>query len=201
MIDLYTWNTANGRRASVVLAESGLPHRLHKIDFEREAKQPDFLAINPAGQIPVMVDHAGPGGRLVLAQSGAIVLYAADKSGRFLPVDPQRRATAYQWFMMGASDVAGAHSAVFLLENDAPEKSAANVEFFKRRFVRFYGLLDQQLRGREFIADELSIADLMLYPTYFARKALLESAGGLTDLHRWAERMAARPAVRQGMQQ
>jgi GST-like protein len=201
MIDLYMWGTANGLRASVALAESGLEHRIHKVDLTKgEQKKPEFLALNPAGQIPVMVDAGGPGGaRMVLAQSGAILLYVAEKSGKLLPKDAARRAAAYQWFMMGASDIAGASGTLFLLENLAPEKSAKNAEFFKDRLVKMFSLLEQRLSGREFIADELSVADLMLYPNYSLRKPLLEAAGSYANLHRWGAMMAARPGVQKGM--
>ena len=201
MIDLYMWGTANGLRASVALAESGLEHRIHKVDLTKgEQKKPEFLALNPAGQIPVMVDADGPGGaRLVLAQSGAIVLYVAEKSGKFLPKDGARRAAAQQWFMMGASDIAGTSGTLFLLENLAPEKSAKNAEFFKDRLVKMFSLLDQRLSGREFVADELSIADLMLYPNYSLRKPLLDAAGSYANLNRWGAMMAARPGVQKGM--
>lgn len=201
MIELYMWGTANGLRASVALAESGLEHRVRKVDLTKgEQKKPEFLALNPAGQIPVMVDIGAAGGaRLVLAQSGAIVLYVAEKSGKFLPKDGARRAAAYQWFMLGLSDVAAASGTVFLLENAAPEKSAKNVEFFKERLVKFFALVDQRLVGREFVADELSIADLTLYPNYSLRKPLLDASGSFANLHRWGAMMAARPGVMKGM--
>ena len=201
MIDLHMWGTANGLRASVALAESGLEHRIHKVDLTKgEQKKPEFLALNPAGQIPVMVDAGGPGGaRLVLAQSGAIVLYVAEKCGKFLPKDGARRAAAQQWFMMGASDIAAASGTLFLLENLAPEKSAKNAEFFKDRLVKMFSLLEQRLSGREFVADELSIADLMLYPNYSLRKPLLDASGSFANLHRWGALMAARPGVKKGM--
>ena len=201
MIDLYMWGTSNGLRASLALAESGLEHRVHKVDLTKgEQKSPEFLALNPAGQIPVMVDPDGPGGaRLVLAQSAAILTYAAEKSGKFMPKDGLRRAAAWQWFMMGASDLAGTSSALFVTETLAPDKSAKNVEFFKERLLRLFALLDQRLMGREFVADELSIADLMLYPVYPTRKPLLDAAGGFANLHRWGAMMAARPGVQKGM--
>lgn len=201
MIDLHMWGTANGLRASVALAESGLEHRVHKVDLTKgEQKKPEFLALNPAGQIPLLVDGTGPGGaRLVLAQSGAIILYVAEKSGKFLPRDGARRAAAQQWFTMAASDISAASGTLFLLESLAPEKSEKNAEFFKDRLIRMFSLLDQRLSGREFVADELSIADLMLYPNYWLRKPLLEASGSFANLHRWGAAMAARPGVRQGM--
>ena len=135
MIDLYMWGTANGLRAAVALAETGLAHRVHKVDITKgEQKKPEFEKLNPVGAIPVIVDHDGPGGKpLTLAQSGAIVVYACEKAGKFIPTDPVRRAMASQWFLCAASDVAGTSSAVFNLEMNVPEKSAPNTDFFKGR--------------------------------------------------------------------
>lgn len=201
MINLYLWGTANGLRASVAFAEAGLDYRIHKVDLTKgEQKKPEFLALNPAGQIPVMVDSNGPNGApLVLAQSAAILLYAAEKTGKFMPKDGARRATAWQWFMMGGSDIAANSATLFLLENLAPEKSSKNADFFKDRLFKFFSLLDQRLAGREFVADELSIADLMLYPNYALRKPLIDVAGGFANLHRWGAMMASRPGVQKGM--
>jgi GST-like protein len=202
MIELYMWGTANGLRASVALAEAGLEHRVHKVDLTKgEQKRPEFLKMNPAGQIPVMVDTEGPGGKsLTLAQSGAILLYAAEKSDKFLPKDAGRRAIAYQWLMHAMSDVAATSGTIFQLENAAPEKIPANVDFFKKRLVAFFRNVDQRLAEREFLAEEVSVADLALYPIYALRKAMLEEAGGMRALGRWGERMAARPGVKKGMQ-
>jgi GST-like protein len=202
MIELYMWGTGNGLRASVALAEAGLEHRVHKVDLTKgEQKKPEFLKMNPAGQIPVLVDPDGPGGKpLTLAQSGAILLYAAEKSGKLIPKDAGRRATAYQWLMHAMSDVAATSGTIFQLENVAPEKIPANVDFFKQRLVAFFRHVDQRLAEREFLAEEVSVADLALYPIYALRKAMLEEAGGMRALARWGERMAARPGVKKGMQ-
>jgi GSH-dependent disulfide-bond oxidoreductase len=201
MIDLYMWGTANGLRAAVAMAECGLEHRIHKVDITKgESRTPEFLKMNPAGAIPVMVDSDGPGGKpFTLAQSGAIVVYACQKAGRFVPADARRREIASQWFMLAASDVAGTSSAVFRLEVLVPEKSAANTDFFKNQLLGYFRVIDQQLAGREYLADEISYADLMLYPNYAARKPLIEAAGGMENLKRWGERMAARPGVKKGM--
>jgi GST-like protein len=201
MIDLYMWGTANGLRAAVALAECGLEHRIHKVDITKgRSRTPEFLKMNPAGAIPVMVDPEGPGGKpLTLSQSGAIVVYACRKAGRFVPADARRREIASQWFMMAASDVAGTSAAVFRLENVVPEKSAANTDFFKSQLLNYFRVIDQQLAAREYLADEISYADLMLYPNYAARKPLIDAAGGMESLKRWGERMAARPGVKKGM--
>ena len=201
MIDLYMWGTANGLRASVALAECGLKHRIHKVDLAKgEHKTPEFLRLNPAGQIPVIVDQDGPGGRpLSLAQSGAIVVYACEKAGRFIPTNGLRRAMAAQWFAFGVSDIAGTSSAIFLSETALPEKSAATTDFFKARLVKYFRLADARLAGRDFLADEMSFADLQLYPNYALRKPMLDTAGGMDHLTQWGERMAARPGVGKGM--
>ena len=201
MIDLYMWGTANGLRASIALAETGLAHRVHKVDLGKgEQKTPEFLKLNPAGQIPVIVDHDGPGGRpLTLAQSGAIIVYACEKAGRFIPTDGVRRAMAAQWFLCTASDIAGTSGAVFVLESVAPEKVPANVDFFKSRLLNYFRNIDRHLAARDFLADEISFADLALYPNYALRKPLIDAAGGMENLKRWGERMAARPGVQKGM--
>ncbi len=201
MIDLYMWGTGNGLRASVVLAETGLPHRVHKVDLTKgEQRSPEFLKLNPAGVIPVIVDQDGPGGKpLTLAQSGAIIVYCCEKAAKFIPTEPRRRAMAAQWFLQAATDVGATGTAVFQLEVAAPEKSPAIVDFFKKRLVAYFRHVDQHLAGREYLADEISFADFMLYPNYALRKAIVDAAGGMDNLQRWGERMAARPGVQKGM--
>jgi len=201
VIDLYLAPTANGLRASIALDECGLAYKAHKIDLSKgEQRTPEFLKLNPAAQIPVLVDSDGPGGKpLTLAQSAAIILYCADKSGKFLPKDGAKRAQALHWMMQAASDVAITSSAIFQLENVAPEKSEAITNHFKKRLLNFFAVCDAQLAGRDYLAGEISVADLMLYPNYSARKALIDAAGGYVNLHRWGAAMAARPGVQKGM--
>lgn len=201
MIDLYLAGTGNGLRASVALEEAGLPYRAHKLDLAKgEQRTPEYLKINPAGLIPAIVDDSGPDGRpLTLTQSGAIVLYAAEKSGRMMPRDGAARALALQWFMQAATDIGAASGTVFQIDLRAPEKSAANLAYFKSRLVNFFTQIDQQLAGREYLAGEFSVADVMLYPNFSARKSLVDEAGGMTNLQRWGATMAARPAVQRGM--
>lgn len=202
MIDLYLAGTANGLRASIALEETGLPYRAHKIDLTKgEQRSPEFLARNPAGLIPVLVDSEGPGGKpFTLSQSGAIVLYAAEKSGKYLPKDAALRALAMQWMFQAASDIAGTSNAVFHNELRVPEKSSANLDYFKKRLVDFFAVCDRQLADKEFlIGSELSVADLMMYPNFAARKAMLDQLGGLPHLQRWGAAMAARPGVARGM--
>ena len=202
MIDLYMWGTANGLRASVALAETGLEHRIIKVDLAKgEQKKDEFLKLNPAGAVPVIVDRQGPGGKpLTLAQSGAIVVYACEKAARFIPTQGVRRALAAQWFMAAASDIACASGSMFQADNSLPDKSAANTEFFRKRLIQYFRNVDRHLAGRDYLADEISFADLMLYPNYAQRKTIIEAEGGMDNLRRWGERMAARPGVQKGMQ-
>jgi GST-like protein len=201
VIDLYLAPTANGLRASVALEECGLAYRAHRIDLAKgEQRGADFLRLNPAGQIPVMVDQDGPGGKpLTLAQSGAIILYCAEKAGKLLPRDAAARALALQWFMMGATDLAPTSGAIFQLEMVAPEKSEAITNHFKKRLLAFFAVCDRQLAGREYLAGEFSVADVMIYPNYALRKPLIDEAGGFADLHRWGAAIGAHPAVQKGM--
>lgn len=202
MIDLYMAGTANGYRASVVLDECGLAYRVRKVDLAKgEQRSAEFLKVNPAGVIPAIIDTDGPGGKpLTLTQSGAIILYAAEKTGKLIPKDPVVRATAFEWFMQAATDVSATSSALFRLENSVPEKILANTEFFKARLLKFFKDCDQHLQGKEFLAgNEMSVADIHLYPNFALRKALVDAAGGLANLQRWGATMAARPGVQKGM--
>ena len=202
MIDFYTANSSNGQRAAIMLEECGLPYTLHKLDlFGGEQRGAGFLAINPAGTIPAIVDHDGPGGKpLMLAQSGAILLYLAMKTGRFFPLDPARRAEAFQWLMQAMSDAAAASMTIFLLGNFVPDKSDANVAYFEERVLKYLRLADERLADREFLASEVSIADFALYPIAVVRRPLIDRAGGLPHLVRWMAALASRPGVQRGMQ-
>lgn len=201
MIDLYYAPTANGQRVSVMLEECGLPYRLHRLDLAKgEQRSPEYLKLNPTGLMPTLVDGDGPGGQpLALGQSGAIVLYLAEKTGRFLPKDAATRALALQWMMQAISDVAGTSGTIFRLDVTAPEKNPVITEYFKQRLLTFYRDCDRQLAGRDHLAGELSVADITLYPNFAARKALLDAAGGFEHLQRWGAAMAARPGVQKGM--
>ena len=201
MIDFYTANSSNGQRAAIMLEECGLAYTLHKIDLAGgEQRKPEFLAINPAGAIPVIVDRDGPGGqKLTLAQSAAIVLYVAEKADRFVPKDAAARAEALQWLMQATTDTAAASMGIFLLSTFAPDKSDANVAFFEERTLRHLRVADRRLADRAYLAGELSFADFALYPLCAIRRPLIERAGDLPNLSRWAAEIAARPGVERGM--
>jgi GST-like protein len=201
LIDLYTAGTANGHRAAVALEEFGVPYRAHKLDLKAgDQRKPEFLAVNKAGAIPAIVDDDGPGGaKIVLGQSGAILLYLAEKTGKLLPKDPVRRATALQWLMHACSDVAVSAGVMFQYANFAPDKTPANNEYFEKRLANFMKPCDEHLAGRDFLADEFSIADIALYPVFAVRKSVIEKYGVLPNVARWADAMGKRPGVAKGM--
>mgnify|MGYP001029592832 FL=1 len=202
MIGLCAANSSNGQRAAIMLEECGLSYRLRKLDLAAgEQREPWFLAINPAGTIPAIVDGDAPGGApLPLAQSGAILLYLAMKTGRFFPLDPALRAQAFGWLMHAVTDTAAASMTIFLLQNYTPEKSEANVRWFEERAVKFFRVADGRLADHEYLAGDVSIADFALYPLTAVRRPLIDRAGDLPHLARWAAAMAARPGVQRGMQ-
>ena len=201
MIDFYTAGTSNGQRVAIALEELGLAYTAHKLNLGNgDQKKPEYLAINPAGMIPAIVDHDGPSGKpLTLAQSGAIIMYLAEKTGKLLPSDAAKRAVARQWVMFACSDCAGTSNAIFLASGMLPDKSPANVEFLENRLLRFFRVADEQLKNHDFLAGELSIADLALYPIYAARKGIAERAGNLPNITRWGAMMTARPGVVKGL--
>jgi GST-like protein len=201
MIEFYTGPTANGHRAALALEAFGLPYRAHKMNLQKgETRTPEYLAINKAGAIPAIVDDDGPGGaKITIAQSGAILLYLAEKTGKFIPKDPERRAAAMQWFMHACSDCAVSAGVLFQFSTFAPDKTPAQVEYFEKRLFNFFKPCDEQLAGRDFLAGEFSIADIALYPIYAVRKAIIDKHGELPNLQRWAAAMGARPDIAKGM--
>jgi GSH-dependent disulfide-bond oxidoreductase len=202
MIDLYAAGTSNGVRARIALEECGLPYKLNFIDLAKgEHKTPQYLAMNPNGQIPVIVDHEGPGGKPVtLSQSTAILLYCAEKSGKFLPKDPAARPAMLQALMSASTDVTPVFGALTGVAGAKPPHEPA-VQMFKDRLRNLFKVWDEQLGKRKYAAgSEISVADLSLYAGYWrtkgAQPALLE---GLPNLARWAEEMAARPAIQRAV--
>jgi GST-like protein len=198
MIDLYTAGTGNGRRPALMLEECGLAYTAHKLDLMKgEGKSPEYQKINPVGAIPAIVDRDGPGGRTVtLAQSGAILLYLAEKTGKFWPADPAERAVHLQWLLYALTDVAPTSSAVFYASR-LDDKSAQGL--FEDRLLAMFGHVDRRLGESEYLAGGYGLADMALYPVYDGRRTLLEAKGGLPNVARWGAAVGGRAAVQKGM--
>lgn len=201
MIDLYAAMTSNGMRARIALEECGLEYTFHPIALEKgEHKTPEFLAMNPNAQIPVIVDRDGPGGKPVtLSQSTAILVYCAEKSGKFMPKDGAARAAMLEALMIASTDVTPIFGAAFGLMR-SKEPHAPSIQVFKDRLKSLFKVWNDRLGQRKYAAgDEVTIADFSLYAGYARMKAVVpEVLEGLPNVDRWAAEMAARPGVKRG---
>jgi len=199
VIDLYFAPTPNGLKARLFLEEAELPYRVIPVQLSKgEQFKPEFAAISPNNKIPAIVDHAPIGGDapLPVFESGAILLYLAEKIGRFLPAASRDRIDVLQWLFWqvgGLGPMAGqiGHFNVF-----APEPVPYAIERYTREVHRLYGVLDRRLAAREFIAGEYSIADIACYPWIVPHAGHGQDFGDFPHLARWFETIAARPATR-----
>jgi GST-like protein len=204
MIDLYAAGTSNGMRARIALEECGLKYNWHPIDLAKgEHKTPQFLALNPNGQIPVIVDNEGPGGqKITMSQSSAIMLYCAEKAGKLIPKDPAKKAAMLEAYMSASTDITpmfGTVNACLRAKEPAPYAAAADM--FKARLKSYFKVWDDKLAKRKYAAgDEVTIADLSLYAGYWrTRGALPELVAGMANLERWAAEIGARPGVQRAL--
>jgi GST-like protein len=201
-LNLYTTNSSNGQRASIMLEESGLPYTAHKVDMSLgEKKLPEGLRKSPSSDVPALIDENGPGGKVVvLWQSAAIALYAAEKSGKFIPQDAAVRARVIQWLVQTVADVAAAnYTLYYLIGNMTEDVGGQAAVFFERRLLRYLDACDRQLSETPFLGGILSVADFALYPVVAFRRRIIHQAGGLKSLNRWAEALGERDGVKKGM--
>ena len=201
MIDLYTAGTANGQKVSIMLEECGLDYVPHFVNLAKgEQKSEAFLGINPGGKIPMIVDSDAPGGApLMLSQSMAIVLYLAEKAGRFLPSDARARAEVFRYMAIVSTDVSAAFSGIFMFGVAMPQPEAA--QFFHSQADRQLRLLDHRLAESRYLGgDEYTAADILAYPVASTSTHLLPNGlAGYDNLRRWADEIGARPAVQRGL--
>ena len=198
MIDLYYWTTPNGHKITIFLEEAGLPYRIIPINIGKgEQFAPEFLKISPNNRIPALVDPTpADGGEAVsVFESGAILCYLAEKTGRFLPADPRGRSATLQWLfwqMGGLGPMAGQnhHFAHY-----APEPIPYAIERYVRETTRLYGVLDRRLADRECVAGDYSIADMAIYPWIVPWQRQGQQLDDFPHLARWFAALAARPAV------
>ena len=201
MIDLYTWTTPNGRKVSIMLEELALPYRVHPVNIgQGEQFTPEYVKISPNTKIPAIVDPEGPDGRpITMMESGAILIYLAGKTGKLLPASVRDRYVALQWLMFQMGGVGPIFGQVHHFLRSAKEPVPYAIARYTRETRRLYGVLNDRLKDREFLADGYSVADIATYP-WVARYEWHK-----TDLHdfphvkRWFDAISARPAVQRGM--
>ena len=199
MIDLYTWSTPNGRKVSIMLEECGLPYRAHPIDINKDEQfQPHFLKISPNNRIPAIVDRDTG---MSLFESGAILIYLADKTGRFLPRETRARSQIIEWLMWqmsGLGPMLGQHGHFALY---APEKIPYAIARYRDEAARLYRVLDTQLgkTGAYVAGGDYSIADIACFPWTMTHKAQGFTLDDYPNIKRWYADVRARPQVQAGL--
>ncbi len=201
MIDLYSWKTPNGRKVSIMLEEVGLPYEVHPINLaEDEQFAPEYLALNPNNKIPTIVDREGPEGKpYTLFESGAILMYLAEKTGKLLPSETAKRYHVIQWLMFQMGGVGPTFGQAHHFIRRAAEV-VYGVDRYSKETRRLYAVLEKRLAEVEFLVGDYSIADIATYP-WVARfewhKVNLEE---FPNVHRWFKTLGNRPAVQRGME-
>jgi GST-like protein len=200
MIQLYTWGTPNGKKVSIMLEEIGLPYEVHAINIgQGDQFKPEYLAINPNNKIPSIIDPDGPGSKpFTLFESGAILIYLAEKSGKLWPGDLRQRYTVIQWLMFqmgGVGPMFGQANYFYRLE----EKVPFAIERFHKEALRLYGVLEKALGEREYLAGEYSLADIATYPWVWRHEMHHVKLEEFPRVKRWYDAISDRPAVQRGM--
>ncbi|MDX2307282.1 MAG: glutathione S-transferase N-terminal domain-containing protein [Hyphomicrobium sp.] len=200
-IVVYFWNTPNGQKISIMLEEVGLPYELRAVDINAGAQfAPAFLEISPNNKIPAIVDPDGPGGKPVsIFESGAILSYLGDKTGKFIGETPVERIAINEWLFWQVGGLGPMSGQANHFRNAAPVKIDYGVERYTSEVTRLFGVLERQLEGRAFIAGPYSIADIATWPWVRLWKGLGQDIEAYPKLRAWLERVGARDAVGRGM--
>jgi glutathione S-transferase/GST-like protein len=198
MIDLYTAATPNGHKVSIALEELGLPYTVRALDLgQLEQKRPEFLAISPNGRIPAIVDRAEDD--FAVFESGAILVYLAEKTGRLLPADAKGRSRVMQWLMFQMGGIGPMMGQANVFFRYFPEKIQPAIDRYQGEVRRLFGVLDTQLDGREYLAGDYSIADIANWAWVRTHKWSGVPLEGLPNLERWVAQLAARPPCQRGI--
>ncbi|MCC7046342.1 MAG: glutathione S-transferase N-terminal domain-containing protein [Alphaproteobacteria bacterium] len=201
MIDLYTWSTPNGRKVSIMLEETGLPYGVFPIDISKgDQFTSDFVRINPNSKIPAIVDREGPDGKpFAVFESGAILIYLGDKTGKFLPKEPAAHYETLQWLMFQMGGVGPMFGQAHHFRRFAPEKIPYAIERYTKEARRLYGVMDARLKDREFLAGPYTIADMATFPWAARHEWQGVDLADFPNVRRWFNAINARPAVKKGM--
>ena len=206
MIELYTWGTPNGRKVSIMLEELGLAYAVHPVNIGRDEQfDPKFLAISPNNKIPAIIDFDGPGGPLSLFESGAILTYLAEKTGRFLAASGAARYKAMEWLHWQVGGLGPMFGQLGFFAVRSTEKAPLAIKRFSEEAERLIGVMELRLSAAAYLAgDDYSIADIACYPwalaaTTYLAPALGEVVKEKPEFQRWLKSVGARPAVQRGM--
>lgn len=204
MIDFHYWPTPNGWKVAILLEELGLPYRLQMVNIGAgDQLKPEFLAISPNGRMPAIVDHDVAGPPVPVFESGAILLYLAEKTGRFLPADALGRKEALEWLFWQTGNqgpMAGQHSHFFNYAPEGQKREGYAFERYRRETIRCLDVLERRLTGRAWLAgDAYSIADIMCWPWALIMKAMEIPLDDHPNVVDWRARVKARPAVQRGV--
>ena len=199
MIDLYTAPTPNGWKVSVTLEELGMPYTVHAVDLSRKEQHQDwYLKLNPNGRIPTIVDRGND--HFAVFESGAILIYLAEKSGRLMPSDPAGRSKVLQWLMFQMGGVGPMMGQANVFYRYFPDKIQPAIDRYQNESRRLFEVLDRQLGQHEWLAGDYSIADIAHWCWVRSYKWSGVSVDGLTHLRRWLDAMKERPACRRGVE-
>ena len=202
MIELYTWGTPNGRKASIMLEEVGLPYKVHKVDIGKgDQFKPEYVAINPYSKIPAIIDPEGPDGKpLTLFESGAILVYLSGKTGKLLPATARGKYLTLQWLMFQMGAVGPFFGQVHHFLRAAKVEVPYAIERYVKEKDRVYGVLDRRLGEARYLAgDEYTIADVATYPWVARHEWHKTDLNLVPNVKRWFDAIGARPAVQRGM--
>jgi GST-like protein len=201
-IDLYTWDTPNGRKISVALDEMELPYKVHPVNITKgDQHKAEFLKLSPNGKIPAIVDPDGPGGPVSIFESGAILLYLGEKTGKFLPSDLRQRIPVLEWLMWqmgGFGPMPGQVHHFIALEKE--EDRRYGLARYMAETRRLYGVLDARLADRAFVADGISVADFAILGWAWRHERHKVDFSDFPNVGRWYERLMARPGVKRGFE-
>lgn len=198
MIDLYTWPTPNGFKVSATLEELSLPYTVKPINIDTgEQKLPEFLSINPNGKIPAIVDHGHE--NITIFESGAILIYLAEKTGKLMPTDVKGRAEVIQWLMFQMAGLGPMQGQAVTFLKYFPEHVPQAIERYQQETLRLYGVLDAHLDDREFLAKDFSIADIANWCWIRFHKNAEIELENFPNLARWAQHLESRPACAKGI--
>ena len=201
MIDLHYWPTPNGHKVTIFLEETGLEYRIVPINIRKgEQFAPGFLKISPNNRMPAIVDHEGPGGApFALFESGAILLYLAEKTGKLMPTEMRARYTVIQWLMFQMAGIGPMMGQMGHFKNAAPEKLAYAIERYTNESRRLFGVMDKRLADAAYLGGEYSIADIANYPWVRIAERDPVQLEPLPHLRRWLKAIDERPAVKRGL--